>query len=100
MKAVGDSDSSAGTKLMAKSARSGERGVALTLMPLTGSPSRSRISEMYFRAFSVMVSLEALQDDLSVSGCPCVCPRTLDWDREERVGNSVCIRWMVDVGLF
>src|SRR5664279_4062686 len=55
MESVGDSGSSSGTNLNAKSARSGERGIALTLSPLTGSSRRSFNSTIFFRATSVMV---------------------------------------------
>ena len=78
MESVGDSGSSAGTNLSEKPARSCERGIAVTLSPLTGSSIRSFNSTIFFRAISVMVIVESVGNDLPVSGCPDVCPQTVD----------------------
>src|SRR5450755_4244303 len=100
MESVRDSGSSSGTNLSEKSARSGERGIALTLSPLTGACRRSFNSTIFFRAISVMVIMGSEGNDLPVSGCPGVCSQTGDSERWGRVGDRGCIRWMVDVRLF
>src|SRR5450631_948436 len=99
MESVGDSGSSAGTNLIEKSARSGERGIALTLSPLTGTSRRSFSSTIFFRAISVMVIIGSEGNDLPVAGCPGVGLQTVDSERRGRVGDRACIRGIVDVRL-
>ena len=95
MTSVGDSGSSAGTNLIEKSARSGERGVAVTRKPLTGSPSFSLISEIYLRAFSVIMMEGAVGDDLPFSEFTGVCSQTVDSEQGGQVGLKVGIRCVV-----